>query len=178
MGGGLLRVAGVLLLLHHPGGRAIGGQAGDGEGIGQSLLVHSVDSGRHQLRLQKDGYEAFEQWYSVTDNNTQTVLVKALIPNSNDALRQSQFIRARVVWGKHNNPEVPILAVSRLAGQYFAFVAEPQPGGAYIARQKPLKIGQTVGNDFEVQDGIKPGDKIIISGTQFLLDGAPVIPLS
>jgi RND family efflux transporter MFP subunit len=112
------------------------------------------------------------------DNTTQTVLVKARIANSNDALRQSQFIRARVVWGTHNSPEVPILAVSRLAGQYFAFVAEPQQGGAYVARQKPLKIGQTVGNDFEVQDGIKPGDKVIISGTQFLLDGAPVIPLS
>jgi RND family efflux transporter MFP subunit len=112
------------------------------------------------------------------DNSTQTVLVKALIANGNDALRQSQFIRARVVWGTHNNPEVPILAVSRLAGQYFAFVAEPQQGGAYVARQKPLKIGQTVGNDFEVQDGIKPGDKVIVSGTQFLLDGAPVIPLS
>jgi RND family efflux transporter MFP subunit len=112
------------------------------------------------------------------DNTTQTVLVKALVANSNDALRQSQFIRARVVWGTHSNPQVPILAVSRLAGQYFAFVAEPQQGGAYIARQKPLKIGQTVGNDFEVQDGIKPGDKIIVSGTQFLLDGAPVIPLS
>jgi len=112
------------------------------------------------------------------DNTTQTVLVKALIANSNDALRQSQFIRARVVWGTHSNPQVPILAVSRLAGQYFAFVAEPQQGGAYVARQKPLKIGQTVGNDFEVQDGIKPGDKIIVSGTQFLLDGVPVIPLS
>jgi RND family efflux transporter MFP subunit len=112
------------------------------------------------------------------DNTTQTVLVKARIANSNDALRQSQFIRARVVWGTHSNPEVPILAVSRLAGQYFAFVAEPQQGGAYLARQKPLKIGQTVGNDFEVQDGIKPGDKVIISGTQFLLDGVPVIPLS
>ena len=112
------------------------------------------------------------------DNTTQTVLVKARIANRNDALRQSQFIRARVVWGTHSNPEVPILAVSRLAGQYFAFVAEPQQGGAYIARQKPLKIGQTVGNDYEVQDGIKPGDKVIVSGTQFLLDGAPVIPLS
>jgi RND family efflux transporter MFP subunit len=112
------------------------------------------------------------------DNATQTVLVKALIANSNDALRQSQFIRARVVWGTHSNPEVPMLAVSRLAGQYFAFVAEPQQSGAYVARQKPLKIGQTVGNDFEVQDGIKPGDKVIVSGTQFLLDGAPVIPLS
>jgi RND family efflux transporter MFP subunit len=112
------------------------------------------------------------------DNTTQTVLVKARIANSNDALRQSQFIRARVVWGTHRNPQVPILAVSRLAGQYFAFVAEPQNGGSYIARQKPLTIGQTVGNDYEVQAGIKPGDKVIVSGTQFLLDGVPVIPHS
>jgi RND family efflux transporter MFP subunit len=112
------------------------------------------------------------------DNTTQTVLVKARIANSNDSLRQSQFIRARVVWGTHQNPQVPILAVSRLAGQYFAFVAEPQNGGSYLARQKPLKIGQTVGNNYEVQDGIKPGDKVIVSGTQFLLDGVPVIPQS
>jgi RND family efflux transporter MFP subunit len=112
------------------------------------------------------------------DNTTQTVLVKARIANGNDALRQSQFIRARVVWGTHQNPQVPILAVSRLAGQYFAFVAEAQNGGSFVARQKPLKIGQTVGNDYEVQDGIKPGDKVIISGTQFLLDGVPVIPQS
>lgn len=112
------------------------------------------------------------------DNSTQTVLVKARIANNNDALRQSQFIRARVVFGTHENPEVPILAVSRLAGQYFAFVAELQNDGSYVARQKALKIGQTVGNDYEVQDGIKPGDKVIVSGTQFLRDGAPVIPQS
>lgn len=112
------------------------------------------------------------------DNATQTVLVKARIANGNDALRQSQFVKARVVFGTHQNPEVPILAVSRLAGQYFAFVAEPQNGGSFVARQRPLKIGQTVGNDYEVQDGIKPGDKVIISGTQFLLDGATVVPQS
>jgi RND family efflux transporter MFP subunit len=112
------------------------------------------------------------------DNTTQTVLVKARIANGNDALRQSQFVRARVIFGTHQNPEVPILAVSRLAGQYFAFVAEPGNGGSFVARQKPLKVGQTVGNDLEVQDGIKPGDKVIISGTQFLQDGAPVVPQS
>jgi multidrug efflux pump subunit AcrA (membrane-fusion protein) len=112
------------------------------------------------------------------DNTTQTVLVKARIENGNDALRQSQFIRARVIWGTHQNPQVPILAVSRLAGQYFAFVAEPQNGSSFVARQKPLTIGQTVGNDYEVLAGIKPGDKIIVSGTQFLLDGVPVIPQS
>jgi len=110
------------------------------------------------------------------DNSTQTVLVKARIANRNDALRQSQFIRARIIWGTHDNPEVPILAVSRLGGQYFAFVAEPQSNGSYVAHQKPLQIGQTVGNNYEVENGIKPGDKVIVSGTQFLLDGAPVIP--
>ncbi len=111
------------------------------------------------------------------DNTTQTVLVKARVANNNDALRQSQFIRARVIWGTHHSPEIPILAVSRLAGQYFAFVAEPEKG-AYVARQKPIEVGQTVGNDYEVRSGIKPGDKIIVSGTQFLLDGVPVIPQS
>jgi RND family efflux transporter MFP subunit len=112
------------------------------------------------------------------DNTTQTVLVKTPIANGNDALRQSQFIRARVIWGTHQNPEVPILAVSRLAGQYFAFVAEPQNGSSFLAKQRPLTIGQTVGNDYEVLAGINPGDKVIVSGTQFLLDGAPVIPQS
>ena len=112
------------------------------------------------------------------DTTTQTVLVKARIANGNDALRQSQFIRARIVWGTHRNPEVPMLAVTRLAGQYFAFVAEPQNGGSFLARQKPLKVGQTVGNDYEVLGGIQPGDKVIVSGTQFLRDGMPVSPQS
>jgi RND family efflux transporter MFP subunit len=112
------------------------------------------------------------------DNTTQTVLVKAPIANNNEALRQSQFTRARLVWGTHENPKVPILAVSRLAGQFFAFVAEPQAGGSFVAKQRPLTIGVTVGNDYEVRNGIKPGDKVIVSGTQFLADGAPVIPQS
>lgn len=111
------------------------------------------------------------------DNTTQTVLVKARIANGNDALRQSQFIRARIVWGTHQSPEVPILAITRMAGQYFVFVAEPK-GSGYVAKQRPLTIGQTVGNDFEVREGINPGDKVIVSGTQFLMDGAPVIPQS
>lgn len=112
------------------------------------------------------------------DNTTQTVLIKAPIANGNDRLRQSQFIRARLVWGTHQSPEVPILAVTRLAGQYFAFVAEPQNGGAFVAKQRPLTIGETVGNNYEVRGGISPGDKVIVSGTQFLMDGMPVAPMS
>lgn len=110
------------------------------------------------------------------DNTTQSVLVKARIANNEDKLRNLQFIRARVVWGSHQGPVVPVLAVSRIGGQYFAFVAEDQ-NGKLVAHQKPLKVGDMMGNAYVVLDGIKPGDKVITSGTQFLVDGAPVTPL-
>jgi RND family efflux transporter MFP subunit len=111
------------------------------------------------------------------DNTTQTVLAKSSIENSRDKLRQLQFIRARVIWGIQQRPMVPVLAVSRIGGQYFAFVAEQDPKtGSYVAHQKPLRLGQMVDNNYVVLDGIKPGDKAIVSGTQFLIDGVPVIP--
>ncbi len=109
------------------------------------------------------------------DNTTQTVLVKARIANNEDRLRNLQFIRARVIWGMHQGPVVPVLAVSRIGGQYFVFVAEDQKG-KLVAHQKPLRVGEMVGNDYVVLEGIKPGDKVIVSGTQFLVDGAPVMP--
>jgi RND family efflux transporter MFP subunit len=111
------------------------------------------------------------------DTATQTVLVKATIANSKDSLRTAQFIRARVVWGSQEKPVVPVIAVSRIGGLYFAFVAESDQKGGYVVHQKPLQIGQIVGNDYVVLDGVKPGDKVVVSGTQFLIDGIPVVPL-
>jgi RND family efflux transporter MFP subunit len=108
------------------------------------------------------------------DSTTQTVLAKAPIPNSSDRLRTAQFIHARIVWGSQDRTVIPVLAVSRLGGQYFAFVAEQQDG-KMVARQKPLRVGDMTGNNYVVLEGIKPGDKIIVSGTQFLIDGAPVL---
>ncbi|MGA2966349.1 MAG: efflux RND transporter periplasmic adaptor subunit [Terriglobales bacterium] len=110
------------------------------------------------------------------DNSTQTVLVKATIANSNDSLRTAQFIRARVIWGSQEKPVVPVVAVSRIGGLYFAFVAESDQKGGYVVHQKPLQIGQIVGNNYVVLNGVKPGDKVVVSGTQFLIDGVPVIP--
>jgi RND family efflux transporter MFP subunit len=109
------------------------------------------------------------------DNQTQTVLVKSAIDNQKNTLRTGQFIRAQVIWGTHQGSVIPVLAVTRISGQYFAFVAEGKDG-SLVARQKPLSVGDIVGNDYLVRDGIKPGDRIIVSGTQFLVDGAPVSP--
>ncbi len=110
------------------------------------------------------------------DTATQTVLAKATIANSNDKLRTAQVIRARVVWGSLQKPVVPVVAVSRIGGVYFAFVAEPDQNGGYVVHQKPLQVGQIVGNDYVILDGVKPGDKVVVSGTQFLIDGIPVVP--
>lgn len=107
------------------------------------------------------------------DDQAQTVLVKARIGNDGARLRTGQFIRARVVWGTRQGPVVPVLAVSRISGQHFAFVAEDKDG-SLVARQRPLRVGEIVGNDYVVLEGIKPGDRVIVSGTQLLVDGAAV----
>ena len=109
------------------------------------------------------------------DDRTQTVLVKAGIPNDDRKLRTAQFVRARLIWGTHEGPVVPVLAVSRISGRYFAFVAEDEKG-SLVARQRPLRVGEIVGNDYVVREGIRPGDRVVVSGTQFLVDGAPVAP--
>jgi RND family efflux transporter MFP subunit len=109
------------------------------------------------------------------DSQTQTVLVKAAIENAKSTLRTAQFIRARIIWATHEGTVVAVLAVSRVGGQYFAFVAE-ESKGSLVARQRPVRVGEIVGNDYVIREGIKPGDRVIVSGTQFLVDGAPVSP--
>jgi RND family efflux transporter MFP subunit len=107
------------------------------------------------------------------DTDTQTVLAKAAFSNPQAKLRIAQQVSAQITWGTHEGPVIPVLAVQRINGQFFAFVAVNEGKGT-VARQKPLKLGDTVGNDFAVLDGLKPGDHIIVSGTQFLQDGAAI----
>jgi RND family efflux transporter MFP subunit len=107
------------------------------------------------------------------DAETQTVLAKALLENP-QGLRVSQQVRAQVVWSTHEGTVIPVLAVTRISGQFFAFLAV-KDGKNTVARQKLLKVGDTLGNDYVVLEGIKPGDHIITSGLQFLQDGMPVM---
>jgi len=107
------------------------------------------------------------------DTDTQTVLAKAAVQNPKSKVRIAEQLRAQITWGIHEGPVVPVLAVQRINGEFFAFVAVNESKGA-VARQRVVKLGDTVGNDFAVLDGLKPGDHIIVSGTQFLQDGMPV----
>jgi len=117
------------------------------------------------------------------NNETQSVLVKARITNSDsERLRTDQFVRARVIWERRPGVLIPTTAVSRLAGQTFVFVAEqgrsPQGQTQLIARQKPVKLGDIQNNRYPVLAGLQPGEEIITSGLLTLRDGAPIVPES
>lgn len=111
------------------------------------------------------------------DTDSQTLLVKTQVPNSERKFRNAQQVHARVVWSERNAPLIPITAVTRLSGKMFAFVAEGQ-GQQSVARQRVIEVGDLVGNDYVVLDGIKAGDKIIVTSVQMLADGMPVAPQS
>ena len=109
------------------------------------------------------------------DDQTQTVLAKSLMRGPTPAsLRVLQFVRARIVWREVQGLKIPVTAVVRISGQYFCFVAEPGQGGGLVARQKPIEVGQMIGNDYVLKSGLKAGDKVIVSGIQKVGDGAPV----
>jgi multidrug efflux pump subunit AcrA (membrane-fusion protein) len=109
------------------------------------------------------------------DSTLQGILVKAPVEPSSE-LRNAQLVKADVIWSTKPMAVVPVLAISRQGGQTFVYLAEGQ-GGKFIARQQPIIVGDTVGDNYAVQSGLKNGDKVIVSGMQFLVDGAPVIPL-
>lgn len=111
------------------------------------------------------------------DPQTQLLLVKAEVPNGDHRFRNEQLVHARVVYQQIDKPVIPVTAVSRMAGQTFAFVAESN-GKQTVAKQKPVQLGEIVGNDYVILDGIKPGEQIITSGVQMLADGMPVAPQS
>ena len=136
---------------------------------------------------------------SRVDSETQSVLVKGLVHNSSGMLRASQYVRARIVWKTTDGLMVPVTAVVRISGQFFAFVVEEAgqagradqagqagqagrsgpgtpPAAGLVARQRAITVGPIVGDSYAVLSGIAPGDRVIVSGVQRLADGAPIAP--
>ena len=110
------------------------------------------------------------------DSTLQGILVKAPVNASPELLRNAQLIKARVIWNTTQMAVVPVLAVIRQGGQSFVYVAKKQ-GPMTMAMQTSVTLGDTVGNSYSVTSGLNAGDKVIVSSTQFLVNGMPVVPL-
>ena len=110
------------------------------------------------------------------DSTLQGILVKAPVHATPDMLRNAQLVKARVIWSTTPMAVVPVLAVTRQGGQSFVFLAKQQDGH-WSAQQTAVTLGDTVGNNYSVTAGLNPGDKVVVSSTQFLVNGMPVMPL-
>jgi RND family efflux transporter MFP subunit len=113
------------------------------------------------------------------DPQTQSVLVKGLLRNGDGQFRAAQFVRAQIVWSTAEGMVIPVVAAVRINGSYFVFVAESAAGPdgkpATVARQRPIKVGQIVGEAYQVLEGLKPNDRVVVEGAQKLVDGAPIM---
>jgi len=110
------------------------------------------------------------------DSTLQGILAKAPVHATPEMLRNAQLINARVIWSTAPMAVVPVLAVTRQGGQSFVFVARQQ-NGHFVAQQTAVTLGDTVGNAYSISAGLNAGDRVIVSSTQFLVNGMPVIPL-
>ena len=112
------------------------------------------------------------------DNGSQTILAKAEVPATAgpQVLRNQQLVKARVTWSTQPVPVVPVLSITRVGGQAFVFVAQPK-GKGYVAHQTAVTLGESIGNTYPVLSGLRPGDKVIVSGLQMMAEGMPVQPL-
>ncbi|MEH1780905.1 MAG: efflux RND transporter periplasmic adaptor subunit [Nostoc sp.] len=113
-------------------------------------------------------------------NETQTILIKALFDNPNGQLHADQLVRARVFWNQRPGVLIPTTAMTRIAGNTFVYVVEteksPQGISQPVARQRPVKLGEIKGNNYQVIEGLQPEDKVIISGLLNLRDGVAIVP--
>ncbi|HEY9644708.1 MAG TPA: efflux RND transporter periplasmic adaptor subunit [Coleofasciculaceae cyanobacterium] len=108
-----------------------------------------------------------------TAGTTQSVLVKALLNNTNGQLRTDQFVRASVVQTQRTGVQVPTTAIARLGGETFVFVAEPS-GTGFVARQRLVELGGIEDNEYQVLSGLKPGEKVIVSNLFALREGMAI----
>jgi RND family efflux transporter MFP subunit len=139
--------------------------------VRQGLDVELMDNAGKLLEKTKINFLSSE-----VDSTLQSILVKAPVHSKLEVLRNAQLIKARVIWSTTPMAVVPVLAVTRQGGQSFVFVAQGQ-NGHFMARQISVTLGDTVGNDYSISSGLNAGDKVIVSSTQFLVNGMPVMPM-
>ena len=107
------------------------------------------------------------------DVNTGTLQVAGLFPNPDYILRPGQYalVRAKTET-RHGAILVPQRAVTELQGSYQVAVVDAQ-NKAHI---KTVQVGEQVGNDWLIEKGLAPGDRVVVEGTQKVREGTVVDP--
>jgi RND family efflux transporter MFP subunit len=109
------------------------------------------------------------------DVKTGTMRVRAEFANPDKVLRPGMFTRIRVDLGvRPDSILIPERAVSELQGKNFVWVVDADKK----ASQRPVKVGEQIGENLLVLEGLAPGDRIVVEGLQKVREGAPVQPMT
>jgi multidrug efflux system membrane fusion protein len=135
---------------------------------GATLRVEAYD--RDQTKKLADGTLLTVD--NEIDPTTGTSRLKAIFPNENLALFPNQFVNVKL-WldTERNTTVIPAVAVQR--GPTGTFVYMVQPDNTVTVR--PVKLGISVANNVSVQDGLKPGEEVVVDGAEKLNEGSKVV---
>jgi RND family efflux transporter MFP subunit len=101
-----------------------------------------------------------------------TLRIEALFPNPNSSLRPGEFARVRIKQDlRHDSILVPQRAVSELQGSYQVAVDDPDNK----IRIQPVQVGDRSGNQWIIEQGLRPGDRVVIEGIQKVREGVTVM---
>lgn len=107
------------------------------------------------------------------DTKTGTLRVRAEFPNKQKLLRPGMFARVHVNLGTRPNCiVVPERSIAEIQGKTFVWVVSSDNK----ASQRGIQVGDQVGAEFIVLEGLKAGERIIVEGIQKVREGIPVNP--
>ena len=107
------------------------------------------------------------------DPKTGAIRVAGVFPNSDNILRPGQYGRVRAATSTRRGALfIPQRAVTELQGSYQVAVV----GGGNKIEIRTVKVSELVGKMWIIQDGLKPGDTVVVEGTQKVTPGAIVNP--
>ena len=105
------------------------------------------------------------------DQTTGTVKLKATFPNKDLKLWPGKFVNARLVLATQKNATViPSSVVQRGPQGTYAYLIKPDK----TVEMRPIKVAQTEGNLTLVEDGLSPGEQVVVDGQYKLQPGAHV----
>ena len=107
------------------------------------------------------------------DAKTGTIQLAGAFPNPGNVLRPGQYGKVRVAIDvKKGAVLVPQRAVAELQGSYQVAVV----GSDNKVAMKVVKTGPIEGNMWVIEEGLKPGDKVVVEGIQRVRSGMTVVP--
>jgi membrane fusion protein, multidrug efflux system len=108
----------------------------------------------------------------VVDLSTRTAPIEITVENKEYRLKSGMFAKVQLMMEARNN--VPVILKEAIMGHdpdNYVFVVE-----ANKALLKKIKLGIRQGPYFEVTEGLKEGDLVVVMGQQLIADGTPVLP--